>query len=372
MTTSMRKRRRWATRFRPRFLSLVAAGLLLVPPAATAQELTGALVVIVNDTQGGVVVGAVVRVSWPALIGGSIAFTTTETGRLRFQALPRGCYALDIDFPGFIHYHKDIRLAAGVTFEIRAVLSVAGPEQSVDVQGVGARVEARNPGFASVWGPEHQEMIPTRRASMFDLALSLAAVPDGPGESSGVQYGDIVAQAMYQSRLGDNMLVPGPIYVSGTTPGVYQITTPGPAQPINTNAPNWIPFALTAASQFRREGPPSLTSKRYARDLFEVQALGEFTSSYRSAADDETSRWYTELAPFQLNRLARAETATDGRDLLSHARLFALLNIALSDAATSVFDANIPMSSGALLRRFATPTSMTIPTRRLTSAGRRS
>jgi hypothetical protein len=184
MTTSMRKRRRWATRFRPRFLSLVAAGLLLVPPAATAQELTGALVVIVNDTQGGVVVGAVVRVSWPALIGGSIAFTTTETGRLRFQALPRGCYALDIDFPGFIHYHKDIRLAAGVTFEIRAVLSVAGPEQSVDVQGVGARVEARNPGFASVWGPEHQEMIPTRRASMFDLALSLAAVPDGPARAA--------------------------------------------------------------------------------------------------------------------------------------------------------------------------------------------
>lgn len=171
------------------------------------------------------------------------------------------------------------------------------------------------------------------------LALSLAAVPDGPGESSGVQYGDIVAQAMYQSRLGDNMLVPGPIYVSGTTSGVYRITTPGPAQPINTNAPNWIPFALTAASQFRPEGPPSLTSKRYARDLFEVQARGEFTSSYRSAADDETARWHTELAPFQLNRIARAETATDGRGLLAHARLFALLNIALSDAATSVFDA---------------------------------
>jgi hypothetical protein len=144
---------------------------------------------------------------------------------------------------------------------------------------------------------------------------------------------------MYQSRLGDNMVVPGPVYVSGTTPGVYQITTPGPAQPINTNAPNWIPFALTAASQFRPEGPPSLSSKRYARDLFEVQALGEFTSSYRSAVDDETARWHTELAPFQLNRIARAETATDGRGLLAHARLFALLNIALSDAATSVFDA---------------------------------
>ena len=61
MTTGMRKRWRSATRFRPGFLSLVTAGFLLVPPAA-AQELTGTLVVIATDTQGGVLVGAVVRV----------------------------------------------------------------------------------------------------------------------------------------------------------------------------------------------------------------------------------------------------------------------------------------------------------------------
>ena len=169
MTTGMRKRWRSATLFRPGFLSLVAAGLLLVPPAAAAQELTGALVVIVKDTQGGVLVGAVVRVSSPALIGGPVTFTTPETGRLRFQALPPGSYTLDIEFPGFIPYREDIRLAAGFTIEIPAVLRVAGPAQSVDVQGVGARVEARNPGFATLWGPEDLEMIPTRRASMFDF-----------------------------------------------------------------------------------------------------------------------------------------------------------------------------------------------------------
>jgi hypothetical protein len=55
--------------------------------------------------------------------------------------------------------------------------------------------------------------------------------------------------------------------------------------------------------------------------------------------DDETARWHTELAQFQLNRIARAESAADGRDLVDHARLFALLNLALADAAASVFDA---------------------------------
>jgi hypothetical protein len=178
------------------------------------------------------------------------------------------------------------------------------------------------------------------QADAFDTALaaSLDTLPDF-GKRAGVRYGDMVARALYESRLDDNLLTPGPIYVSGTDPGVYQITTPGPPQPINTNAPNWIPFALRSASQFRPAGPPALTSRKYARDLNETQALGAFTSLYRSADDDQAAQWHTELPQFQLNRVARAEAATDGRGLLAHARLFALLNMTLSDAATSVFDA---------------------------------
>jgi PAP2 superfamily len=183
-------------------------------------------------------------------------------------------------------------------------------------------------------------LLPARLADLnVTLASSLASLPDGAGKTNGIQYGDVVAYAMYQSRLTDNVLVPGPIYVSSGTPGAYQITSPGPPQPINTNAQNWIPFALTSASQFRPVGPPALTSRRYADDLNETRALGELTSPYRTAIDDETARWHTELAQFQLNRIARAEIANDGRDLLDHARLFALLNLALTDAATSVFDA---------------------------------
>ena len=171
------------------------------------------------------------------------------------------------------------------------------------------------------------------------LASSLALLPDGAGKTSGVQYGDVVASLMYQNRLSDNMLTPGPIYVSSGLPGAYQMTTPGPPQPVNTNAQNWIPFAMISASQFRPPGPPALTSRRYADDLNETRALGEVNSPYRSTIDDETARWHTELAQFQLNRIARAEVATDGQDLLAHARLFALLNLALADSATSVFDA---------------------------------
>jgi hypothetical protein len=183
-------------------------------------------------------------------------------------------------------------------------------------------------------------LLPAQLAALnATLASSLAPLPDGAGKTSGVQYGDLVAYLLYQNRLTDNILTPGPIYVSSGIPGAYQITTPGPAQPVNTNAQNWIPFAMISASQFRPSGPPALTSRRYADDLNETRALGELTSPYRSTIDDETARWHTELAQFQLNRIARAEVAADGRDLLAHARLFALLNLALADAATSVFDA---------------------------------
>jgi hypothetical protein len=144
-------------------------------------------------------------------------------------------------------------------------------------------------------------LLPARVADLnATLASSLASLPDGAAKTSGVQYGEIVAYTMYQNRLNDNILVPGPIYISTGGPGVSQLTSPGPAQPINTNAPNWIPFALTSASQFRPDGPPALTSRRYADDLNETRALGELTSPYRTAIDDETARWHTELALFDL------------------------------------------------------------------------
>jgi hypothetical protein len=189
-------------------------------------------------------------------------------------------------------------------------------------------------------------LFPAQQATLDGfLAASLISVPDGPGEAAGVAYGDVVAQAIYDARLTDNILAPGPIYVPGTMPGDYQLTSPGPPQPVNTNAPNWVPFALRSASQFRPNGPDPLTSPRYVRDLLEVQQRGVLNGSTRTADEDEIARWHTEQAQFQFNRIARAETANDGRGLLEHARLFALLNIALADATTSVFEAKYVFNS---------------------------
>jgi hypothetical protein len=183
-------------------------------------------------------------------------------------------------------------------------------------------------------------LFPAQAATLLTaLNASLAAIPDGQAETDGVAYGDLVAQTLFDARLNDNILAPGPLYVSTGEPGVYQLTTPGPPQPINSGAPTWVPFAMTSASQFRPGPPPALTSIRYARDVNETHDWGGTVSSFRSAHDDETARWMTETAAPSLNRVARAEVVGDGKDLLAHARLFALLNVAMADAATAVFDA---------------------------------
>ena len=135
------------------------------------------------------------------------------------------------------------------------------------------------------------------------LARSLSAVPDGPIEDDSVRYGDAVAQAIYDARHDDRILLGDTAIPPRSTPGAYQLAAEH-EQSINTRAREWVPFALASASQFRPGGPPALTSREYARELAEVR-----------------------------------EAASDGRDVLDHARLFALLNVAIADALTGVFDA---------------------------------
>jgi hypothetical protein len=157
-----------------RFVAFLLAGAsVLQVHVAAAQLLTGTLIGTVKDAQGGVLPKAIVRLSSPALIGGTETLRTNEKGQLRFPALPPGLYVLDIEAQGFFAYHEeDIRIGAGATLERAAVLSVAGIEESFVVGGAGSRIEARGSGFETRFGPEDLKTIPVRRFSMFDVRMS--------------------------------------------------------------------------------------------------------------------------------------------------------------------------------------------------------
>jgi hypothetical protein len=158
----------------------------IVPRAVIAQALTGTLIGTVKDAQGGVVPGALVRVSSPALIGGTATQTTNEKGQWRFPALPPGLYALDVELQGFAPFHeKDISVGASATLERTPVLQLAGLAESIAVEGAGSRMEARDPGFGTRFGPEDITRIPTRRVSMFDFIRAAPGIsPTSPSSAT--------------------------------------------------------------------------------------------------------------------------------------------------------------------------------------------
>jgi carboxypeptidase family protein len=166
---------------------LLLALLVLLPASgALAQGLSGALIGTVKDEQGGVLQGALVHVTSPALIGGVLTTTTNEKGQLRFPVLAPGTYALAIELPPkFSAYREEnITIGAGATLERTVVLGLAGIAQTIVVQGT-SRIEARSSGFETRFGQEYLRTIPTRRFSMFDMIRAAPGVsPTSP--ASGV------------------------------------------------------------------------------------------------------------------------------------------------------------------------------------------
>src|SRR5262249_50021577 len=87
-----------------------------------------------------------------------------------------------------------------------------------------------------------------------------------------------------------------------------------------------------------------LDSATWAADYHEVQAFGAAVGSFRTAEQSEIAQFWadgagTETPPGHWNHIAREVVAMTGTSLEKSARLFALLNIAMADAAICAWDA---------------------------------
>ena len=182
-------------------------------------------------------------------------------------------------------------------------------------------------------------------ASSFDAlhAAILAGIPNGPHKTAGIVWGEFVADQILAARANDgwNTSVPPP---GGSGPGVW-IPTPPAFLPYAL--PQWgfvTPFAMSNSSQFRPPGPPSLDSQQYAEDYNEVKELGAAVGSTRTEEQTEIALFWadgagTETPPGHWNSIAQIIADARGNTLEQNARLFALLNIAMADAAICAWDA---------------------------------
>ena len=99
------------------------------------------------------------------------------------------------------------------------------------------------------------------------------------------------------------------------------------------------PFSLHSASQFRPDGPPALSSRRWARDYNEVKEIGSSTSATRSAAQTLGARFWAE-PPVQQAHAAYRKLAQDrALDIVEAARLMAMASVTYADALIACFDA---------------------------------
>src|SRR5437773_3567594 len=182
-------------------------------------------------------------------------------------------------------------------------------------------------------------------ASSFDAlhAAILAAIPDGPQKAAGIVWGEFVANQILAARANDgsDAIVPPP---GGTDPGAW---VPTPPAFLPYLLPQWgfvTPFAMSSSAQFRPPGPPAIDSQRYAADYNEVKELGAAVGSTRTEEQTLIALFWadgagTETPPGHWNSIAQIIAAAHSNTLEENARLFALLNISMADAAICAWDA---------------------------------
>ena len=162
-------------------------------------------------------------------------------------------------------------------------------------------------------------------------------------KTRGIALGRHAAEAILALRASDGYDTPttDPDYEEGHRPRRIPLHTGHAFAFAPHLGEELLPFALRDGSQFRPGPPYPLTSRRYAADVNEVQRLGGdnvTTPSARTDDQTEIALFWVESSPLQWNRIARTVSTAEGLDLWENARLFGLLNMALTDGYIGTFE----------------------------------
>lgn len=169
------------------------------------------------------------------------------------------------------------------------------------------------------------------------------------GQSIGTQTANAIIADRTNDGSGDNTA-----YVVSTLPGQWR-PTPGSA-PV-PHSPNWgrvKPFGLLSGSQFRPTTLPYgftnmadfLASPQYAAGVDEVRRLGGAVSTERTADQTEQARYwandvngtYKPIGHQYVQSMNVYQARQTWVDHTKSARLFAMISVAMADAAIAVWD----------------------------------
>ena len=163
--------------------------------------------------------------------------------------------------------------------------------------------------------------------------------------SNGVAWGQTVADAIWNWRLNDGSAPAPPPFLGVLgivgSPAAIGAWRPTPLANASGAAPQYAsmtPWALLRPSQFRLPPPPALNSPQFVTDANEVKAMGSYSGSGRTADQSELALFWAGNTPLYWNRIAVQISAERSLSFIENARLFALLNITMADAAIACWD----------------------------------
>jgi PAP2 superfamily len=177
-------------------------------------------------------------------------------------------------------------------------------------------------------------------------ATSLAAIANGAAAANsvsiarGIAWGQFVADAIWTWRSTDGFTPPPPPFLGGSAVGEWRPTPPGFLPGAGPQFAYMAPWVILSPSQFRPLGPPALDSPRYTSDFLETKSMGSISSSLRSADQTLASQfWAASTATYYWDTIAVSLGAERHNNLSENARLLALLNVAMADAAIACWEA---------------------------------
>ena len=185
-------------------------------------------------------------------------------------------------------------------------------------------------------------VLPSLRARFAaELTASLAGIASGPARE-GTGIGAAVAEAVLRSRADDGWdRAPTP-YVLPHLPGYWRPTPPAEQAATFTHYPDVVGFFISNGQRFLMEGPPALSSSRYATDFNEVKAIGAVNSTTRTADQTQMARlWHgvgtTTTSPNLWNIVLIDVARGRGWSGVDLARGLALMNMTQHDALQTSF-----------------------------------
>jgi hypothetical protein len=166
----------------------------------------------------------------------------------------------------------------------------------------------------------------------------------------GVAVGTAAAAGIIALRANDGRFPAGQVpFVGGNAPGEWRPTdsfiVPLAPPPFSPMAAPWVanvtPFALKSGDQFRASPPPPLNSKEYTENYNEAKLLGARFNSARTLDQTNLAFFWASNYPALWNRVVRDLAASENLSIGDNARLSALVNFSMADAAITAWDSKV-------------------------------